>query len=52
VTRILFTPNDMVARAYIKELMHGAGLAVRCAGSWLPGLAGLAGLARPNRIAA
>jgi hypothetical protein len=29
VTRILFTPNDMLARAYIKELMQEAGLAVR-----------------------
>jgi ureidoglycolate amidohydrolase len=29
VTRILFTPNDMLARGYIKELMQDAGLAIR-----------------------
>ena len=29
VTRILFTPNDMSGRAYVKELMSEAGLTIR-----------------------
>lgn len=29
VTRILFTPNDMLARSYVKELMAAAGLTIR-----------------------
>ena len=29
VTRILFTPNDMHGRAYVKELMSEAGLTIR-----------------------
>eukprot|EP00195_Chlamydomonas_chlamydogama_P017271 CAMPEP_0202902448 /NCGR_PEP_ID=MMETSP1392-20130828/16857_1 /ASSEMBLY_ACC=CAM_ASM_000868 /TAXON_ID=225041 /ORGANISM="Chlamydomonas chlamydogama, Strain SAG 11-48b" /LENGTH=439 /DNA_ID=CAMNT_0049589209 /DNA_START=61 /DNA_END=1376 /DNA_ORIENTATION=+ len=29
VTRILFTPNDMLARSYVKELMSAAGLIIR-----------------------
>ena len=30
VTRIVYTANDLAARAYVKELMGAAGLAVRC----------------------
>ena len=30
VTRILFTPEDVAARKYVKDLMTEAGLAVRC----------------------
>eukprot|EP00798_Chlamydomonas_sp_ICE-L_P014523 gene14524-20554_t len=29
VTRILFTPNDMLGRGYVKELMTDAGLTIR-----------------------
>lgn len=31
VTRVVFSPEDVRARAYIKALMRDAGLAVRCA---------------------
>jgi ureidoglycolate amidohydrolase len=30
VTRILFTREDIAARGFIKDLMHDAGLTVRC----------------------
>lgn len=30
VTRVLFSPEDVAARKYIKELMDQAGLKVRC----------------------